>query len=232
MLPVDISVVIPAFDEGESIGQVLQRLHKINWFPYTAEIIVVDDGSTDNSPDEIRRFPSVKYVRHQKNMGKGAALKTGFRLSTGKVVVIQDADMEYFPESIPKLVIPILQGKADTVFGSRFMGKCKDMSFSHYIGNRLLSLAASALFVVPITDLMTGFKAFSRDVVDSFDLKENGFEVEVEMTSKSLMNGWRFHEVPIDYSYRVFGASKIGFLDGIKSLIRLFSWSYKTSKHA
>jgi glycosyltransferase involved in cell wall biosynthesis len=230
-LPIDISVVIPVFNEGKSIGKVLTMLSEINWSPYRVEVIAVDDGSTDNSPDKIQAFPWVKYIRHKKNIGKGAALKTGFQLATGKVVVIQDADMEYSPKSIPDLVMPILQGKADTVFGSRFTGNRKDMSLSHFVGNRLLTLSARILFSVPITDIMTGFKAFSRDVVDSFELKENGFEVEVEMTSKCLRNGWRYSEVPIDYSYRVFGTSKINFLDGITSLIHLISWSYKTSQN-
>jgi len=227
-LSIDISIVIPVFNEEESIGKVLTILSEINWFPYRVEVIVVDDGSSDNSRNEICKFNWVKYVKHSKNMGKGAALRSAFQIATGKVVVIQDADMEYPPKSIPELVTPILRGNTDTVFGSRFSGKCKDMSFSHYVGNRLLSLTARIIFSTPITDIMTGFKAFSRDVVNSFELKENGFEVEVEMTAKSLKNGWRFQEVPIDYSYRTFGASKIGFLDGFKSLIQLLSWHLRT----
>jgi glycosyltransferase involved in cell wall biosynthesis len=208
---------------------VLGLLAAINWAPYNVEVIAVDDGSTDNSAKEIVKYPFVKYLCHQKNMGKGAALKTGFRNSTGRVIVIQDSDMEYSPELIPELVKPILLGKADVVFGSRFIGKAKGMSLSHFVGNKILSWTARMLFMVPITDIMTGSKAFHRAVLESFELKEVGFEVEIEMTSKCLQNGWRFHEIPIGYSYRTSGESKIGFMDGITSLIRLFSIAYLSS---
>jgi glycosyltransferase involved in cell wall biosynthesis len=227
----DISVVVPVYDEGKSIGIILRMLSEIDWYPYNAEVIVVDDGSTDNSPQEIMAFPTFTYIRHKKNMGKGAALKTGFHYAKGKVMVIQDADLEYSPEAIPELVKPILFGSADVVFGSRFAGKCKGMSLSHFMGNKLLSITARMLFDAPITDIMTGSKAFSRAVVNSFELEQNGFEVEVEMTSKCLHNGWRFQEVPIGYSYRTFGSSKIGFLDGVKSMVQLFSRSYKDTIH-
>ena len=219
----DISVIVPVYNEEKTIATVLKMLLDVNCSPYTMESIVVDDGSTDNSADEIKAFPSIRYIRHQNNMGKGAALQTGFRNSTGKVVIIQDADMEYSPEFIPELARPILLGSADVVFGSRFTGKSKGMSFSHYMGNRILSLTARLLFDAHITDIMTGSKAFSRAVVDSLELHENGFGVEVEMTSKTLQNGWKFFEVPIMYSYRTVGSSKIRFSDGFKCLLQLFS---------
>ena len=223
----DVSVIVPAYNEEESIANVLKRLSRVIWSSSKVEVVVVDDGSIDGTSKEIEAFPFVRCIRHSKNMGKGAAIRTGFRASRGKVVVIQDADLEYPPEHIPQLVKPVLSGEADVVFGSRFRGKCEGMSFSHLACNKLLSLEASLIFRISVTDIMTGHKVFSRAVVDSFELKENGFGVEVEMTSQSLQNGWRFEEVPIVYSYRDFGISKIGPLDGIKSFLNLLLISFK-----
>lgn len=223
----EISIIIPAYNEGESIGEVLRRLMKIDWPLHNMEIVVVDDGSTDNTSREVESLSSVKCVRHEKNLGKGAAIRTGIKNSTGEVIVIQDADLEYPPEYIPSLVKPILTDNADIVFGSRFRGRCKGMKFSHFIGNKILSLVTSILYNVPITDVMTGHKAFNRAVFNSLTLSEDGFEVEVEMTSKCLQNGWRFTEVPIDYSYRNIGLSKIAYRDGVRSLLNLVKYRCK-----
>jgi glycosyltransferase involved in cell wall biosynthesis len=217
----EISVIVPAYNEDKNIGEVLRRLMKIDWPLHNMEIVVVDDGSTDNTSQEVAGFPFAKYIRHKNNRGKGAAIRTGIENSTGKVIVIQDADLEYSPESIPHLVKPILTGAADIVYGSRFKGRYEGMSFSHFVGNVILSLATKILYNAPITDVMTGQKAFDRVVFKSFKLNEDGFEVEVEMTSKCLQNGWRFTEVPVNYSYRNFGVSKIIFSDGVRSLLRL-----------
>jgi glycosyltransferase involved in cell wall biosynthesis len=222
----DVTIIVPCYNEGASISEVLRRLSRIDWPPEGIETIVVDDGSTDNTADEAAGFPFVKLIRHKKNQGKGAAIRTGLKASTGKVIVIQDADLEYAPEYIPQLVKPILAGKADVVFGSRFRGNYQGMSLSHVVGNRMLSRVASLLCDAQITDIMTGHKAFRREVFNSFDLIENGFAVEVEMTVKSLRDGWRFTEVPIDYSYRSFGVSKIGFSDGLRSLLTLITDRY------
>jgi glycosyltransferase involved in cell wall biosynthesis len=217
----DVSVIIPTYNEDKSIGEVLQRLMIIDWPLHNMEIIVVDDGSTDSTSKIVEGFSSVKCVRHKKNVGKGAAVRTGINSSTGKVIVIQDADLEYSPECIPHLVKPILTDQADVVLGSRLKGRSVGMSFSHFVGNRVLSLFARVLYNAKITDIMTGHKAFNRLVFGSFDLEENGFAFEVEVTCKSLQNGWRFVEVPVDYSSRSTGVSKVVYLDGVRNLLRL-----------
>jgi len=223
---VKISVVVPTYNEEESMGEVLRKLLGLEGLLPPMEIIVVDDGSTDRTADEVAKFTSVKYVVHEKNLGKGAALRTAFGVASGDIFVIQDADMEYCPSEIPKLVRPILTGQADVVYGSRFKGKRKGMSFSHHLGNKILSLTTRLLYRAPITDVMTGRKCFTRKVIESIDLKEDGFKVETEITIKILKNGWRISELPIAYSKRSRGFSKIRYRDGIKCLWKLIVESF------
>jgi glycosyltransferase involved in cell wall biosynthesis len=222
LIPV-VSIVVPAYEEERTISKVISELLQLKKIIPSMEIIVVDDGSTDNTGLLASKFSSVKLIKHEKNRGKGAALQTGFKAAKGKVIIIQDADMEYFPREIPNIIRPILSGKADVVFGSRFRRKPYGMSLSHFLGNVILSLVASVMYAEGITDIMTGFKAFSNKVLESVDIKQKGFLVEVELTSQVLRNGWRFQEIPIDYTYRHEGVSKITSRDGIKSLLLLFS---------
>jgi glycosyltransferase involved in cell wall biosynthesis len=218
----DVSVVVPAYDEEGNISQVISELLKVKEIIPNMEIIVVDDYSSDGTVLQLSKFKSINLILHLKNMGKGAALRTGFKAAKGRVVIIQDADMEYFPGEIPNIVRPILSSKADVVYGSRFNSKPSGMSSIHFLGNIILSLVASLLYRKRITDIMTGYKAFSNEVIKSLDLKENGFSVEVELTSQILQNKWKFREVPIGYTYRPNGVSKIRNIDGLKSLIYLF----------
>jgi len=223
-----VSIVVPAYNEEESIGNVLADLLKIESDVPPMEIIVIDDGSTDRTSEEVKKFPSIRYIRHEKNMGKGAAIKTGFKAALGKVVVIQDADLEYPVTHIPHLVKPIWSGPAEVVFGSRFTGKYDGMSFSHYVGNYILSKVASLLYGANITDIMTGHKAFSSKVCESIDLKERGFIIEVELTSKILKAGWKIQEIPIEYCYRKHGVSKIRYRDGLKCLLKLLLYKIRS----
>lgn len=220
---IDISIIVPVYNEERSIGTVLLRLLKVSKRLPSSEIIVVDDGSTDRTSERVARFNPVRLIRHEKNQGKGAAISTGLKNSKGDIVVIQDADMEYPPEDISRLLEPILGGRADVVFGSRFGGECVGMSFSHFVGNKILSLATSLLYGVFVSDVMTGHKAFSRGAIESCELSERGFAVETEIASKCLKNGCKFTEIPIKYSYRQHDASKIGYLDGFKALWKLIS---------
>jgi len=217
-----VSVIVPVFNEEETIGQVLEDLLKVKaGFP-SMEIIVVDDGSTDRTKESIEQFASsIRYVEHEKNSGKGAAIKTGVAEASGKVVVIQDADLEYAPSHIPDLAEPILLGKADVVYGSRLAGKCNGMCFSHYIGNLILSKTLSLLYAVRITDIMTGHKALSRRILSGIVLEEKGFSIEVELTSKILRASRKIAEIPIGYTYRKHGTSKIRYSDGLKSLFKI-----------
>jgi len=219
----EVSIIIPTYNEEESIGKVLQEIEQIRPFLPPTELIVVDDGSVDETVNEVRKFPSVKYVRHEKNQGKGAALRTGVKIATGNIFVIQDADFEYPPFNIPRLLEPILNDRADVVYGSRFIGKHDGMSFSHHVGNRILSLAARLLYRAPVTDVMTGHKCCTRKVLEAMQLVEDGFMVEVELTAKILKDIWRFSEIPITYSKRTRGFSKIRLRDGVNSMIKLIT---------
>ena len=218
-----VSIIVPAYNEENSIEAVLRRLLRVSKNLPSSEIIVVNDGSTDGTAMRVARFNPVRLIRHEKNRGKGAAISTGLKNSRGDIIVIQDADMEYPPEDIPRLLEPILAGRADVVFGSRFKGECLGMSFSHFVGNKILCLATGLLYGVFVSDVMTGHKAFSRRAIESCELSERGFAVETEIASKALKNSCRFVEVPIKYSYRRHDASKIGYLDGFKALWKLVS---------
>jgi glycosyltransferase involved in cell wall biosynthesis len=216
-----VSVIVPVYNEQETISSVLRELLKLDSEIPSIETIVIDDGSTDGTQNEIARFPSVRYIRHERNLGKGRALRTGFAAAKGKVIAIQDADLEYQPKQIPSLVGPICSGHVDAVFGSRFIGKRNGMSFSHTVGNIMLSKITSLLFRTNITDVMTGHKAFSSRILNSVNLKERGFGIEVELTAKILKDGCRILEVPIEYSYRTRGVTKIRYRDGLKCLLKL-----------
>ena len=186
----EVSIIVPAYNEEETICKVVAELLQIKDLIPAMEIIVVDDGSTDKTVSELSKFSTIKLIKHEHNMGKGAALKTGFNVAKGRVLLVQDADMEYSPHEIPNLIKPILDGKADVVYGSRFQSKPDGMSTTHFLGNIILSMTASILYKRKITDVMTGYKAFSSKVAKSIHLKENGFSVEVELTGQILQQGW------------------------------------------
>ncbi|MCL5949133.1 MAG: glycosyltransferase family 2 protein [Candidatus Bathyarchaeota archaeon] len=219
----DVSIIIPTYCEEETIAEVLQRVIKVSWSLGNTEIIVVDDGSTDHTAEKVAAFPFVKYLRHQNNLGKGAAIRTGIKNARGKILVIQDADLEYLPEYIPALVKPISEGPMDIVYGSRFKGKPEGMSFSHFVGNSILSGVARFLYNIQITDIMTGQKAFKKSILNSAELEENGFAVEIEITCKGFNKDKKFTEIPIPYTYRRYGVSKIAYIDGLRSLVKLFT---------
>lgn len=220
-----VSIIIPAFNEEKTIGTVLHHIEKLQQEMPSLEVVVVDDGSQDKTVDEIARFSFARCIRHMENRGKGSALFTGFGAANGDIFVIQDADMEYSPLDIPRLLKPILHDEADVVYGSRMIGDHDGMSLSHYIGNKILSLTSRLLIHAPVTDIMTGHKCMTRQVVDTLTLRENGFEIEIEITAQIFQNGWRFTEIPITYNKRRFGTSKIGYIDGLRSMRKVLAYS-------
>jgi glycosyltransferase involved in cell wall biosynthesis len=224
-----VTVIVPVYNEEKTIGDLLSRLTRLEGIK--KEIIIVDDGSTDNTPSILKEFPNIKIVRHEGNRGKGAALRTGLAYGNGDIFIIQDADLEYLPENIGMIIRPIVAGEADVVFGSRFLGSCVGMSTSHRVGNWILSGMTTLLFFRRVTDVMTGHKAFSRYALRDLVWDEDGFAAEIGMATAVLANKeLRFKEVPISYQYRVKGRSKIRLSDGLKCLLRLMKLGIRAPK--
>jgi glycosyltransferase involved in cell wall biosynthesis len=222
----DISIIIPVFNEEKSIAEILNKVLELNFNGLEKEVIVVDDGSTDETPiilKDFSRIPGVKIISLGKNIGKGMAIRSGIKNSTGDIISLQDSDLEYDPADLPKLIKPILQGE-NVVYGSRFLGKVENMNFRFYFGNKLLSLFTKLLYGAPITDMETGFKIFKRDVVKNLNLVSNGFDIEPEITAKILRAGFKIKEIPINYTAREKELKKITEIDGIKALYTLFKY--------
>jgi glycosyltransferase involved in cell wall biosynthesis len=203
-----LSVVIPVYNECETISKILE---KVKGVPITKEIIIVDDGSSDGTREYLQALKEdgIRVLFHDKNRGKGAALRTGFREVTGDIVVIQDADMEYDPGEYPRLLEPILDGRADVVYGSRFLGgPHRVLFFWHYAGNRILTLFSNMLTNLNLTDMETCYKVFRADVIRGLDLSSDRFTIEPEITVKVARGGYRIYETPISYSGRDYKEGK------------------------
>jgi glycosyltransferase involved in cell wall biosynthesis len=218
---VRVSFLIPAYNEAATIGEVLERIASLG---LDAQVIVVDDGSRDETAAIAERHGAT--VIRQANAGKGAALRAGIPLIDGEIAVIQDADMEYDPLEVPKLIAPIQDGVADVVYGSRLSGGMPQRAymFWHLVGNRFLSLVTGILFNTTLSDMETGYKAFRADVLKSLDLKQSGFGIEPEITGKICKRNLRIYELPISYYGRTYDEGKnITWRDGFKALWVLFA---------
>jgi glycosyltransferase involved in cell wall biosynthesis len=219
-----ISIVVPAHDEEHLVADVLRRVAELG---LNLEIVVVDDGSRDATARVVtelaREIPEIRLLRHETNRGKGAAVRTGIAATAGDIVVIQDADMEYHPSDIPKLIAPLVEGVADAVFGSRLRGGGEPQRahlFWHYAGNRFLSLLTDVLFNTTISDMEVGYKAFRGDLIRSLRIVSDDFRFEPEVTAKILrLPQLRLYEVPISYYGRTYEEGKeVTWRDGIKAV--------------
>jgi glycosyltransferase involved in cell wall biosynthesis len=224
-----LSVVVPAYNEESTLESVIERLLKV---PQLLEIIIVDDASTDRTYEVAQRIAGaheqVSVVRHERNSGKTHALKTGFQLTRGEIVIVQDADLEYDPDEIPLVIGPILENRADVVYGSRFLVRraTRVLYFYHYVANKALTFTSNMLTNLNMTDIETGYKAFRGEIIRNMIIKSSGFGFEVEVTAKVAKLGCAIYEVPISYYGRTYDeGKKIGIPDGIQALWLVFRFN-------
>ncbi len=217
-----LSVVMPVYNERETLEAIVRRVREV---PLKIELLCVDDGSTDGSREILTRLKAAglvdQVILHETNQGKGRALATGFAAATGGIVVIQDADLEYDPMEYRKLLAPILDDRADVVFGSRFLGgePHRVLYFWHYVGNRVLTLMSNMVTNLNLTDMETCYKCFRREVLEGMEIEERGFGVEPEITAKVARGGWRVYEVGVSYSGRTYAeGKKINWKDGFRAV--------------
>jgi glycosyltransferase involved in cell wall biosynthesis len=217
----ELSVIIPCYNEVGTIQGILDAVTAAA--VDDKEIIVVDDCSVDGTREKLRTLsvPGVKVIYHERNRGKGAALRTGFQEARGAIVIVQDADLEYDPREYPKLIDPIREGRADVVFGSRFAGgeSHRVLYFWHYAANKMLTLLSNMFTNLNLTDMETCYKAFRREIIQRIDLREERFGFEPEVTAKVARMGCRIYEVGISYSGRTYAeGKKIGWKDGLRAV--------------
>jgi glycosyltransferase involved in cell wall biosynthesis len=224
----ELTIVVPAYNEAGTIEMVIERLRQL---PYALQIIVVDDCSQDGTAAIVEGLDDVELVRHERNQGKGAALRSGFAHARGRIVVIQDADLEYDPVDIPELVAPIRSGVADAVFGSRLIGGRPQRAhlFWHKVGNKALSLLTNVLYNTTLSDMETGYKAFTIEVLRSIEpLYESDFRIEPELTAKICRGDFRIYEVPIAYYGRSYDeGKKITWRDGFPAVFALVKYRFR-----
>ena len=222
-----LSILIPVYNEVKTVRQTIERVQAT---PYQKEIIVVDDGSIDGTREELKQLDQdIRVLFHEKNRGKGAAIQTALQHATGDILLIQDADLEYDPADYEQLLEPIESGKADVVFGSRFLGggAHRVLYFWHSLGNQFLTLLANMLNDLNMTDMETGYKVFTREVQKAIQLRSNRFGFEPEFTAKVARKRFRIYEVPISYYGRGYReGKKITWRDGLAALFWIFRYRF------
>jgi glycosyltransferase involved in cell wall biosynthesis len=224
-----LSVIIPVYNEKATIEAVILRVREID-VGMEKEIVIVDDASQDGTQDVLKNldYPDIKVYFHEKNQGKGAALHTGFSNAQGDIILIQDADLEYDPAEYPSLLKPILDGRADVVYGSRFLGgPHRVLFFWHYVGNKLLTTLSNMLSNLNLSDMETCYKVIKKDVLDRITLKSKRFGFEPEITIKLAKLNAKIYEVPISYSGRDYSeGKKIGWKDGFAAIYHIFRYKF------
>src|SRR5689334_9720375 len=223
-----LSVIIPVYNEVESIEVILKR---VNDTKLVHEIVVVDDGSRDGTRDKLQTLDgknNVRVILHEKNQGKGAAVRTGMQAAMGDILLIQDADLEYDPRDFPELLKPIEEGVADVVYGSRFLGRAHRVTmFWHLVANKLLTLMTNILYNTILTDMETGYKVFRREVIEGMVIRANSFNFEPEFTAKILKRNYRIFEVPITFNPRDYSqGKKIKFHDAFEAVWALIKYRF------
>ena len=223
-----LSVIIPIYNEIHTLEEIISRVEKTN---LADEIVLVDDGSVDGTREIVERFKNKNgftVVMHEKNQGKGAAVRSGFEVAKGEIFLIQDADLEYDPREYPNLLKPLDEGLADVVYGSRFLGAPRRVAmFWHMIANKLLTLFTNILYDTILTDMETGYKIFKREVVDDMPLHSKRFEFEPEFTAKILKRKYRIFEVPITFNPRDYSdGKKIGISDAFEAIWALVKYRF------
>jgi len=225
-----LSIIVPVYNEIKTLEEIIKKIEAVDLGEVEKEIIFVDDFSTDGSREYLKKLEkNHRYIAlyHDKNSGKGAAIKTALTKVSGDLVMIQDADLEYDPEDYKKLIKPILEGKARVVYGSRFTGERRNMFYYHWIGNKFLTFLTNVLYNTTLSDMETCYKMWKTDIIKSINIKSNRFNFEPEITAKVLKKRIRIYEVPISYAGREFDeGKKISWKDGIPALWSLFKYRF------
>jgi len=229
-----LSVVIPVYNEKNTLQSLLQRVRNVS---FDKEIILVDDCSIDGTRDFLKKLqdsePDLKIILHEYNQGKGAALSTGFKNVSGDIIIIQDADLEYNPEEYPQLLAPLLDGRADVVYGSRFLGSPQRVHlYWHYVGNKFLTLLSNIFTNINLTDMETCYKVFRASLLERFSIRSRRFGIEPEITAKFARIKCKIYEVPISYSGRDYSeGKKINWKDGIAAVYWILYYNLRRSLH-